>query len=98
MAGRIFCGMARSDEVEAKRAEDDFGVLLGWESSPAGERIMLLLQSARKTPLSDEDVRDFRYFLTREQAVLLGNYLYTLAGESAPRRKKRGFIEKLIGG
>ena len=56
-------------------ADEDFGVLLGWDSIPAGQRIMLLMQSARKTPDKPDDVRDFRYFLTREQGVQLGNYL-----------------------
>ncbi len=78
-------------------ADKDFGVLLGWDSSPARQRIMLLMQSARKTPDQPDDVRDFRCFLTRKQAVQLGNYLYGLAGETAPKRKSRGFLEKLIG-
>ena len=74
----------------------DFGVLLGWDSGPAGDRIMLIMHSARKTPDTNDDVRDFRYFLSKEQAVLLGNYLYGLAGETAPKRKSRSLIERLF--
>jgi hypothetical protein len=81
----------------APSTDEDSGVLLGWDSSPAGQRIMLLMQSARKTPDQPDDVRDFRYFLAREQTVQLGNCLYGLAGETAPKRKSRGFLEKLIG-
>ena len=88
---------SKTGQATAPSADEDFGVLLGWDSSPAGQRIMLLMQSARKTPDQPDDVRDFRYFLTREQAVQLGNYLYGLAGETAPKRKSRGFLEKLIG-
>ena len=76
----------------------EFGILLGWDSAPAGERIALRMQSTRKVVESAEDVHEFRYFLSREQAVQLGNYLYTLAGETAPVRKKRGLIDRLMGG
>ena len=74
----------------------DYGVLLGWKSAPAGNRFMLTMQSTRETPKGPEDVREFRYFITKQQAVLLGNYLYTIAGETAPVRKKRGLIERLF--
>lgn len=90
--------MARND-TDTPRATDperDFGVLLGWEADPAGERVMLRMQSASKAPKHADEVREFKYFLTREQAVLLGNYLYGLAGETAPRRHRRGWIERLI--
>ena len=79
-------------------SDENFGILLGWNSSPAGERIALKMQSTRKVVESEEDVREYRYFLSKEQAVQLGNYLYTLAGETAPTRKKRGLIERLMGG
>ncbi len=78
-------------KATAPSTDEDSGVLLGWVSSPAGQRIALLMQSARKKPDQPDDVRDFRYFLTREQAVQLGNYLYGLAGETAPKRKSAVF-------
>ena len=79
-------------------SDENFGILLGWESSPAGNRIALKMQSTRKIVEREEDVREYRYFLSKEQAVQLGNYLYTLAGETAPVRKKRGLIERMFGG
>lgn len=79
-------------------SDENFGILLGWSSSPAGERIALKMQSARKIVEREEDVREYRYFLSKEQAVQLSNYLYTLAGETAPIRKRRRFLEKLFGG
>ena len=72
-------------------------MLLGWKADPAGEKIALLLQSASKRVDSDRDVREYRYFLSKQQAVQLGNYLFDLASETAPRRK-RGWIERLTGG
>ncbi|QPC99792.1 hypothetical protein [Qipengyuania soli] len=76
--------------------ERDFGVLLGWKATPAGNQTLLIMQSTRKTPQSNDDVREFRYFITKEQAVLLGNYLYMVAGETPPRRKRPGLIERIL--
>jgi hypothetical protein len=75
----------------------DFGVLLGWESHPAGERIALTMQSSRKAPHSKNDVRDFRYFMTSEQAVLLGHYLLRLAGATAPPTARPRLLDRLFG-
>lgn len=77
--------------------DDDFGILLGWKADPAGERIALMLQSTRKVVEARGDVREFRYFLSKEQAVQLGNYLFGLAGETPPYRKRTSFIERLLG-
>lgn len=80
------------------RGDENFGILLGWSSTPAGERIALKMQSTRKIVESDEDVREFRYFLSKEQAVQLGNYLFTVVGETAPAPRRRGFFRRLMGG
>ena len=76
---------------------DTFGMLLGWRADPAGEKIALLMQSASKVVGASEDVREYRYFLTRQQAVQLGNYLYGLAGETPPAGRRKGLLERLFG-
>ena len=78
--------------------DDDFGILLGWDAAPAGERIALKMQSTRKVVEKAGDVREYRYFMTKAQAVQLGNYLFTIAGETAPVPRERGFFRKLMGG
>ena len=83
---------------EDTASKDKFGMLLGWRADPAGEKIALLMQSTSKLVDSAEEVREYRYFLTKQQAVQLGNYLYGVAGETAPTPKKRGFLAKLFGG
>ena len=53
------------------------------------------------TPLRGRDYYELsgnRYFLTKQQAVQLGNFLYGVAGETPPTQKKRGFIQRLMGG
>lgn len=93
----MLCAMGKDEPVAATDPERDFGVLLGWFASPAGQQTILTMQSAQSKPGSPDDVRNFRYFITKEQAVLLGNYLYTIAGETAPVRKRPGLIERLLG-
>lgn len=70
--------------------EEEFGVLLGWDAAPAGTRIALRMQSTRRADTAGVDVRDFRYFLTKEQAVQLGYFLYSLAGETPPAPRRAG--------
>ena len=90
--------MARVGNTKADTAGETpaFGMLLGWSSDPAGERVALKLQSAQKLPDREEDVHEYRYFLTRDQAVQLGHYLYTITGETAPKRK-RGWLDRWLG-
>ena len=71
-------------------------MLLGWKADPAGEKIALLMQSTSKLVDSSEDVREYRYFMSKQQAVQLGNYLYELAGETAPKRRTSGFFARLF--
>ena len=84
--------MSREDDER-----EQFGKLLGWRADPAGENISLLMQSASKVLKDDADVREFRYFMSKQQAVQLGNYLYRVAGETAPVRPKRGLLDRLFG-
>jgi len=81
-----------------KAKDENFGILLGWQADPAGERFALTLQSTRKVVEAREDVREFRYYMSREQAVQLGTYLFRITGETAPSRKRAGFFDRLLGG
>ncbi|WP_324827654.1 hypothetical protein [Qipengyuania zhejiangensis] len=85
--------MAKEDHTQ-----DDFGMLLGWRANPAGDKIALLLQSASKVVEHSGDVREYRYFLTKQQAVQLGNYLYGLAGETPPSPKPQGLFGRWLRG
>ena len=78
----------------ARDGGDDFGALVGWNHQDLGDRVMVMLQSTRSAPQGPEHPLDeFRYFMTKNQAVVLANYLYTLSGRlpQAKRRRWRWF-------
>lgn len=78
----------------ADRGGEDFGALVGWSHQDLGDRLMVRLQSSR-TPVQGPEapLDEFRYFMTKNQAVVLANYLYGLSGRlpSAKRRRWRWF-------
>lgn len=78
-------------------SEPELGILLGWIAHDAGANIMLKMQSSSKVPDGEEDVQEFRYFLTKQQAVQLGNFLFKMAGETAPERHKPRLLDRLMG-
>ena len=57
----------------------DLGVVLGWNATQVGDRIVLKIQSTR-VELAEGQVEEHRYFLTRSQAGVLANYLFQLSG------------------
>lgn len=71
----------------------DFGALVGWDHENLGDRVMVKLQSTRKAELGAGNPPDeFRYFMTKNQAVVLANYLYSISERlPQPRRKRRWF-------
>ncbi len=74
-----------------------YGALVGWTGERLGDRVILKLESIRSAhPQSDEDVQDFRYFLTRSQAAVLANYLYEISGQTPALQHRRGWLSKLL--
>lgn len=92
--------MSNPEHPHANHQSDgdrDFGALLGWTADKLGDRVVLRLQSSRHTLAPGEEPREFTYFLKREQAVLLGNFLYNLAGETPPSSRKTSNLARLFG-
>ncbi len=80
---------------EASR--EDHGALVGWSAENLGSKMALRIQSVNKPPPhDDEDVHSFLYVMDKNQAVQLGNYLFEMAGQTAPRRK-RNWLDRLLG-
>lgn len=81
--------MNDSQGADAER----FGALVGWIHEDLGDRVVVRLQSIRQPRReADAPVDEFRYFMTKNQAVVLANYLYTISDRlPQPRRKWRWF-------
>jgi hypothetical protein len=80
-----------------QETRSDTAALLGWHATPMGERIVLCMECTdRRPPISKGDVQSRYLMLTRQQAVQLGQYLFTVAGATAPERKKP-LLDKLFG-
>lgn len=59
--------------------------------------MILKLESIRSAlPRSDDNVHLFRYFLTRNQAAVLANYLYEISGLTPARPRRRGWLSRLL--
>ena len=79
--------------------DDVLGALVGWKSLATGERIFLHLQTVRTPPPhSSGEVERHTLVLTKQQAVQLGNYLFDLSGQTAPRPRKKSLIDRMLGG
>lgn len=78
--------------------KSDYGALVGWSSTPFGDRIALHVQSVTTPPPHKlEDVQTKIYLMDRNQAVQLANYLFQLGDTAPPEKKGRGFFARLFG-
>ena len=46
---------------------------------------------------AEREVHLFEYYLSRQQALQLGNYILEVSG-NAPRHRKRGWLDRLLEG
>ena len=76
---------------------EDHGALVGWTAQNLGNKLVLRIQSMSHAPASERgDIHSFLYVMDRNQAVQLGNYLFEITGQTAPRRK-RSWLNRLLG-
>jgi len=79
--------------------EARYGVLVGWTTQDLGARMILRLQTVTKPPPhTPEDVNSTVFLLSKNQAVQLGNNLFQASGQTAPAKKKRSWLDRLLGG
>ena len=62
------------------------GALLGWKHVDLGDKVMLVVQS---TCSPGDDLDELRLLMTKNQALVLGNYLTQISGKRAPLREER---------
>ena len=86
------------DSKTAQAVDPDyFEVLVGWASDDYGDRLLLRMQGARKTPQSQDDIAEQRYLVPKDQAVLLANFLYRMSGHTAPEPGTPRWLRRLMG-
>jgi hypothetical protein len=75
------------------------GVLVGWTHRDVNGRLDLRLQSVQSAQhAGPEDAESHHFFMTRNQAAVLANYLMTISRQTPPVRRRLGFLGKLLGG
>lgn len=81
----------------AEQSQCDYGALVGWQCDRTGDRVTLSLQSVTTPPPHGaDDVQKQVYFMTRQQAILLGNYLFDMVGATKPDFESRGPLARLF--
>ncbi len=88
---------SKSEPAKSAEPEQPFGALVGWASDDLGKRLRLRMQSTRSTPKSPADIEEFHYYMDKDQAVTLANFLFRVSGHTAPEPAKPKWLRKLIG-
>jgi hypothetical protein len=79
--------------AERKSITSEFGALVGWDHQDLGDRVMVRLQSTQTSGTQeDKPLDEFRYFMTKNQAVVLANYLYSISDRLPQAKRKRGWF------
>lgn len=64
------------------------GVVIGWKHRAFARNIHLTVQSTSKSRPTPEAVDTHHLLMTRNQAMLLANYLMRVTGQEAPVRRR----------
>ncbi len=86
-----------SRECDAlERVVENHGVLVGWTHHDLGQKLVLKLQTLKRAD-TPHDVDLLTVILTKNQAAVLGNFLFEIAGQSQPARGERGWFRRVFG-
>jgi hypothetical protein len=89
--------MATAKSPEKGAPQELSGVVIGWKHQDISRNIQLTVQStvaARPTP---DAVDTHHLLMTRNQAMLLAQYLIRLTGQQPPAPARRGWLQRLFG-
>ena len=75
---------------------ENHGVLVGWTHHNLGQKLVLTLQTIKQVATPD-DVDRMALMLTKDQAAILGNYLFQIAGKSPPVQGDRSWLKRMFG-
>ncbi|MGV3512554.1 MAG: hypothetical protein ACO1OX_11200 [Novosphingobium sp.] len=73
------------------------GVVVGWKHRAFARNIHLTVQSSRTTRPTPDAIDTHHLLMTRNQAMLLANYLMRLTGQEIPVRPRRTLWQRLFG-
>lgn len=77
---------------------ENHGALVGWSHQDLGDTILLRVETVSSLGAAHDHTPDtLRVLLTRQQAGVLGNYLFEISGFAPPRRQRRGVFGRLFG-
>ncbi len=77
---------------------DNHGALVGWSHQDLGDKLLLRIESLGSPAAAQEHVPDvLRLLLTKQQAGVLGNYLFEISGQTPPRQGDRSVLKRLFG-
>nr|WP_137678619.1 hypothetical protein [Parerythrobacter lutipelagi] len=96
-ARKAASGKKAPTKKQTEEPDIPYGVLVGWATDDLGNRLRLRMQSTRSTPKSPEDIEEYHYYIDKDQAVLLGNFLFRVSGHTAPKPSKPAWLRKLLG-
>ena len=69
------------------------GALVGWDHQELGDRVMVRLQSMHTPGLeADKQLDQFRYFMTKNQAVVLANFLHSISDRLPQAKRRKGWF------
>ena len=76
----------------------DYAALVGWTVDVAGDRLTLRLQGVTTPPPHQAgDVHSHFYFMDRQQALRLANYLFEMLNETKPDKSRRSRLARMFG-
>lgn len=73
------------------------GVVIGWKHRAFARNIHLTVQSTTQGKISPHAVGTHHLLMTRNQAMLLANYLMQLTGQTPVPSRRRGWLARLFG-
>ncbi|WP_298284506.1 hypothetical protein [Novosphingobium sp.] len=89
--------MAMAKQQEEDLPQELSGVVIGWGHQSISRNIQLTVQSTVRAKPTPGSVDTHHLLMTRNQAMLLAQYLMRLTGQEMPVPRKRGWVQRLFG-
>jgi len=89
--------MATVEDRPDEASQELAGVVIGWRHRTFARNIHLTVQSTTRGNISSAAVGTHHLLMTRNQAMLLANYLMRLTGQTPAPPRRRSWIARLFG-